>query len=395
MNLISEFKPQAPDPRLGDLLADYPVSLFSPALYQSIELADRYCLELTIDLLDRLEVLPQLDRCCSVEDLCGHFNFSPRFHIALTWLLDRLVAADMLAVREQSGSRHYQLREQPPQPALAQLRALGLAIDPANVATLDLLDAAAAIYPTVARGECSGEEALFGAGNIALWLAYFNNDNPLYAVNNWLGAMAVADRLSDKPNLRILEIGAGAGSASEALLSVLAERNLSDRIERYLITEPSPFFRRRSERRLKTHHKALPLEFLALDIDRPWAAQGAGEGIFDIVCGVNVLHVAHDLAFSLAEARAALAPDGWLVAGECLRPFPGQPIYIELVFQILDSFINVLTHPQIRPNPGFITPEQWRLGLTQSGFKQIQVIPDHQRIRQVCPYFFIGVVCGC
>ncbi len=382
------------DPRLAGLLADYPADLFNERLYQSIELADRYCLELAIDLLHRLGVAPRLDTWCSVEELCRHFAFSSSFRIALAWLLERLVASRLLSVREHAGTRHYRSKGARPPPQLAELRELGLAIDPANVATLNLLDAAAAAYPSVAQGKSSGEEAIFGMGNIGLWLDYFHNQNPLYAINNWNSARVAAQCLAGKPVLRIIEIGAGAGSGTEALLRVLAEQDLLGRLERYLVTEPNPFFRRRGQRGLQASYPNLPLEFGALNIDKPWVAQGVARAGFDLVYGVNALHVANNLMFSLGEARATLAPAGWLVAGECLRSFSGQPIYIELVFQILDSFINVATDPELRPNPGFLTPEQWHRAFAGAGFAHIQVKPDYARIREIYPRFCIGAVCG-
>jgi SAM-dependent methyltransferase len=392
---MHRFNSLRPDPQLANLLAEYPATLFNERLYQSIELADRYSLDLVIDLLQRLEVAPRLNHWNSVTDLCRNLDFNSRFHSALTWLLDYLAAAGLLATREQDGIRHYRAQGTWHPPELEQLRAIGLAIDPGNAATLDLLTAAAAAYPAVAKGISSGEEALLGGGNISLWLAYFHNQNPSYAINNWVSAIAAAKRLANKPGLRILEVGAGAGSGTEALLQVLAERNPACRIERYLVTEPSPFFRRRTERALKAQYRQLPLEFLALDIDRPWDSQGASQADFDLVYAVNTLHVAYDLQFSLSEARAALAPDGWLVAGECLRPFPGQPIYIELVFQLLDGFNQVATDPESRPNPGFLTAQQWRRALAGAGFEHVQVTPDQERIREIYPRLFVGAVCGC
>ena len=78
---------------------------------------------------------------------------------------------------------------------------------------------------------------------------------------------------------------------------------------------------------------------------------------FDLIYGVNVLHVAKDLLFSLGQARDALAHDGWLVIGEWVRPYVGQRIYAELMFQILDSVTGVITDPTIRPNSGFLNTD--------------------------------------
>jgi len=256
------------------------------------------------------------------------------------------------------------------------------------------LDYAASAYPVLATGAQSGDHNLFGPQGVPLWLNYFHNDNLTYAVNNWVAAAAAADRISFLPTLRILEIGAGTGSATEILLMLLSERGLLPRLERYVVTEPNAFFRRANQRKLKTEHPTLPLEWSTVDLDLPWSAQGIAPGEFDLVYAVNVMHISKNLLFSLNESRLALAANGWLVIGECVRPYDNQPMYPELMFQILDSFTDVETDPEIRPNPGFLTTEQWRRAFLRAGFPRTEVAPDTERIRGIYPHFFTGAICG-
>ena len=388
------FKAPPRDARLTRLLKDYPAPVFSEQLYQSIELMERYSIDLAIDLLRRLDVTDQLDEWRSVDELRNMLSFRPRFSFALTWILERLVETGCMEVRVDGDTRSYLLRRAPWEPELAQLRAVGLDISPANAATLDLLDYAAGLYPAVARGEQSGDHSLIGPESVGLWLNYFNNDNLTYAVNNWVSAVLAADRLSTRRQLRILEVGAGSGSASEALLRCFDERGILPHIERYLMTEPNAFFRRRSQRELAKQYPDLPLEWGALDINSPWDTQGVASGEFDLVYAVNVLHISKDLLFSLNQARSALKADGWLVIGECLRPHANQPIYPELMFQILESFTEVQTDPDFRPNPGFLTANHWRRAFTRAGFQRVEVAPDIDGIREIYPHFFTGAICA-
>ena len=299
-----------------------------------------------------------------------------------------------MAPRTDGDTRSYHLRRALWQSELEGLRAVGLDIDPANAATLNLLDHAASLYPAVARGEQSGDQSLFGPQGIPLWLNYFHNDNLTYAVNNWVSATLAVDRLANRDHFRILELGAGAGSASEALLRSLDENGLLPRLKRYVVTEPNAFFRRRAQRDLTKRYPDVALEWGAIDLDLPWATQGIALGEFDLVFAVNVLHVSKDLLFSLNQARSVLSRDGWLVIGECLRPYVNQPIYPELMFQILESFTNVQTDPDFRPNPGFLTADHWRRAFARAGFERVEVAPDIDRIREICPHFFTGGICG-
>ena len=388
------FETRPSDPRLARWLEEYPPAVFSERLYQSIELMERYSIELAVDLSRRLNLIDQLDEWRSADEFCQLLSFQPRFKFALGWILERLVETGCAEARTDGDIRSYHLRHAPSQADLKRLRGIGLTIDPANAATLDLLDHAASLYPAVASGEQTGDQNLFGPQGIPLWLNYFDNDNLTYAVNNWVGAVPAADRLSTRRTIRILELGAGTGSASEILLRLFDECGLLPRIERYLITEPNAFFRRSGQRKLAKQYPNLALEWAALDLDLPWNSQGVAPGEFDLVYAVNVMHISKDLLFSLNEARSALANDGWLVIGECLRPYVDQPIYPELMFQILESFTGVQTDPEIRPNPGFMTADHWRRAFTRAGFGHAEVAPDINRIREVYPHFFTGAICG-
>ena len=388
------FKVEPSDPRLAEYLKEYPSTVFSERLYQSIELLERYSVELAVDLARRLNVIDHLSQWRSIDDLCGLLSFQPSFKFALHWILERLVEIDCVEARTDGNTRLYHLRNTLPQPDLKSLRTAGLQIDPANAATLDLLDHAASLYPAVANGQQSGDRNLLGPQGVPLWLNYFHNDNLTYAVNNWVGAALAAERISSRRALRILEVGAGPGSASEILLRVLDERGLLPRVERYLVTEPNAFFLRCGQRKLARQYPDLPFEWGALNLDSPWDTQGVKPGEFDLVYAVNVMHISKDLVFSLNEARQALASDGWLVIGECLRPYFNQPIYPELMFQILESFTNVQTDPELRPNPGFLTAEHWRRALTRAGLQRAEVAPNIDRIREIYPHFFTGAICG-
>ena len=55
-----------------------------------------------------------------------------------------------------------------------------------------LAETAARDYPAFLRGASPGKEILFAPTRLPLWVGYFSNDNALYAVNNRVGAVAVA-----------------------------------------------------------------------------------------------------------------------------------------------------------------------------------------------------------
>src|SRR5215470_3657151 len=79
------------DPRLADYLKEFPSAIFSERLYQSIELMERYSIDVAVNLLGQLNLVEHLGRWRSVDELCRLRGFQPRFRFALQWILARLV----------------------------------------------------------------------------------------------------------------------------------------------------------------------------------------------------------------------------------------------------------------------------------------------------------------
>jgi SAM-dependent methyltransferase len=376
-----------PDERVHAILraAGFGSDLFNPTQHRSCELVERYVLEHAIALVGALGVADLLAKPVTVQDVLDTLGFVPGFRLPLRWLLERLVAADLL---DRDGIGRYRLRAPLPSPLLAQTRAAGFACDPSYTPAYAVADEAAALYPRIARGE-AGEQALFR--KLGLWSAYFSNEHRYYALNNHVAARAASDRFVGGT---ILEVGAGLGSGTEALLDLLRERDALARIAAYRMTEPVVFFRRRALRVLEQRHPAVPLAAEPLDVNQPWRSQGIPAGSATLVWGVNVFHLSRDLPAVLGEAREALAPGGWLVVGEGIRPFVDRPVGAEFPFQVLESYLAVETDPDTRPTPGFLTAEHWLRALTVAGFADVTLVPDVVRLRDLQPAFYAAAVCG-
>lgn len=390
------------DPALYDHLGEIPESLVSERVYWSVELVERYAREWAVDLAHELSVPEHLaaagDRGATAAELAASLAFATGFRQPLAWLLQELTglgALHAIGPPSLAEGRRFRLSGELRAPRRDAVREAALEHDPGNAPFLDLLDLAGRTWPRVAAGEVQGERALLGPEHLALWTRYFSNDNPAYALNNRFAAVAAVRRLPPGGSpARILEVGAGAGGATVALLEALEEGPGVEAVERYRLTEPAALLRRRGAREVAVRWPDLPLEAAALDVDLPWAEQGAEPASADLVFGVNVFHVADDLARTLAEARATLRPGGWLVAGECLKPRPDHPVAAEMIFLLLDAFRGAKTDPDLRPAPGFLTPELWVAQLEAAGFSQVEIVPDVRVLREYYPRFATGAVCG-
>jgi SAM-dependent methyltransferase len=302
-----------------------------------------------------------------------------------------LAARGVLRASGGEPEMRYQLVEELQELDASAVRAEQERHDPRALPSYAIASHAADHYPEVMRGEATGESVLFGPDRIGAWAEYFSNDNVLYGISNAVGAIACGAALPAGGGA-ILELGGGLGSGAEELLSHLAAAGAASRVSAYRFSELSIPFLRRAQRQLTARFPETAFAFARLDMNKPFAEGGVAPGAYALVHGVNTLHVAADLAFTLGEIRNALAPSGAVVISECVRPFPRQPVYVEFVFNLLEAFREPVLVPQWRPNGGFLTPEQWIAALESNGFRDVRIVPDIAALRDVYPSFVVASV---
>jgi SAM-dependent methyltransferase len=359
---------------------------------RSCDLIEEYTSRLALDVFKKSGLADACRSEVTADEAIERAGFaSEQARVPVHWLLAMLAERQWIDVAHDApGAPCYCTRDTLSTLAAEDIAAAQTAHDPTCLPCYRIAALASERYPAVLHGEASGEEALFSPGTIQTWFDYFSNANPAYAISNKLGAIAAERAVSGRG--AILEIGGGLGSAAEALIERLESKHGPQATWQYTFTELSALFLRRGRRMLTERFPGRPLTFASLDINRPFEQGGIGEGAFALVYGVNVLHVARDLAMTLAEIRRALVPGGVLVIAESVRPFAGSPIYIEFAFNLLDSFRAPILVPEWRPNGGFLTPGQWHAALTANGFVDVETYPDIDRLRDSIPSFVVAAI---
>ena len=363
---------------------------FDDRFVGSCDRIEEYVFRLVVGIARDVGLEAPLREGGTADVLAARIGLDPGVGVPLAdWIL-RLLAERKVVVRTDGDRAEYRLDGALPDVEAEEIEEAQRAHDSAALPSFRLAAMAAEAYPAVMRGEIAGEAALFAADRIAAWGEYFSNDNPLYAISNVIGSRSLAGRLP-RAGATVLEIGGGFGSGAMAVLDRFAEAAALERIASYRFTEIAPLFLRRGQRSLQGRADAKGrVSFGRLDIDQPLAEAGIAPGTLSAVYGVNTLHVARDLAFTLAEIRTALAPGGLVLASECMRPFPGRTVYVELVFLLLDAFRSPVLDPVWRPNGGFLTPEQWMAAFRAAGFEAPFVWPDLPSIRDHYPSFVVA-----
>lgn len=376
----------------SELLPAELLPLFDDRFVGSCDLIEEYVFRLAVRLARETGLETPLAEGGTAEEIAARAGLDPVVGSRLAdWLLRLLAERDAIA-RSDGIPTRFQSSGPLPNADPAEIEKAQAAHDATALPSFRLAALAAEGYPPVMRGETSGESILFAADRIAAWSDYFSNRNPLYAISNEIGARAVRARFPH-PRGIVLEIGGGFGSGAAALLDRFEEAGMAARIAAYRFTELSPIFLRRGQRSLASRPDARDRVTCArLDMNRPFVEAGVEPESLSVVYGVNTLHVAHDLAFTLGEIYAVLAPGGLVVASECVRPFPGRPVYVEFIFELLESFRSPILQPTWRPNGGFLTPEQWTAAFRAAGFVDPFVWPDIPRIRDHYPAFVVAAV---
>jgi len=210
----------------------------------------------------------------------------------------------------------------------------------------ELLRAAVEAVPEVLRGGGGGLEALFGPGGDRADEVYAST-----AVSRHAHALlaAAADRvvraLPPGRCLRVLEVGAGTGGATRALLDLLPPERTD-----YLFTDLSAGFLPRARERFAGRGF---VRFGTFDLERDPGEQGLGG--FDLVVAANVVHATHNLEASMRHLRRALAPGGRLLLLEGVAPRRR----IDLVFGLTDGWWRFEDH-QLRPRHPLLGVDGWR-----------------------------------
>ena len=155
--------------------------------------------------------------------------------------------------------------------------------------------------------------------------------------------------------LRVLEIGAGTGGTTAAVLPALAGAALE-----YVFTDVSPLFVASGRKRFSD---TPAVSCRVLDIERDPLVQGFALGEFDIIISANVLHATRDLRSTLGHVRSLLASGGRLVLLEAINPLG----FLDLIFGMTEGWWR-FADSDLRPKHALLDPGGWRMALGISGF---------------------------
>lgn len=172
---------------------------------------------------------------------------------------------------------------------------------------------------------------------------------------------------TSKGPLRILELGAGTGSLTSVLLTLLASMKIP--VE-YTFTDLSASLVAQARRTLGRKYPFM--KFVVQDIEKPPSKEIAGQQ--HIVLASNAVHATRSLEDSTRNIRQALGPDGFLMVLEMREAWPA----LDLTFGLYEGwwlFEDGRTH-------AYTSPESWKRSLTAAGYEAVDwtdgALPEHK-----------------
>jgi len=166
---------------------------------------------------------------------------------------------------------------------------------------------------------------------------------------------SIVDQVAGRA-VHILEIGAGTGATTKPVLAALADAATT---VDYTFTDISPVFV--SHARAKFAQYA-SVDYRLLNVEQDPGAQGFESGQYDIILAANVLHATADLRQTIAHARSLLAPGGFLMLLEGVRPNR----WLDMTFGLTDGWWRSADR-DLRPGHPFISAETWKKLLDDAG----------------------------
>ena len=214
----------------------------------------------------------------------------------------------------------------------------------------------------VLRGRTDPLSLLFSGGEPSAADLYKKAPVARAAVRMLAEAVAVqVGSIPEGRRLRVLEVGAGTGSSTAAVLPELPEGSCD-----YTYTDISAGFFAEAESRFED--AGVSIEYRVLDIEKDPVEQGFDRHGYDLVIASDVLHATRDLNETLVHCLELLAPSGQLVALEILR----SPDWLDLTFGQLDGWWRFAD--EYRPHHALAPPDVWHRALSDAGFEVSAIV---------------------
>ncbi|MBD2448700.1 acyltransferase domain-containing protein [Nostoc sp. FACHB-152] len=300
----------------------------------------------------------------SLENLLDKYNISPRYQQLFSRWLQILIEQKQLQQQEGLFTGLVSCSQDYINEHLKQVRTR---FANSSLVDLDLIQRCGENLAAIVTGE---QEPL----EIFNKLVYQKENKPSYSESsiityyNSIVRSSLEQLIKSLPSsvqLRVLEIGAGTGVTTQAILPVLPPQRTS-----YTFTDIGSGFLTQAQEKFKDYPF---VEYRLLDIDKSPTEQGFEKYSFDVIIATNVLHATRNIDKTLHHVRSLLAPGGFLLVWEITQAKIDFDISWGLLLKPLDD-------KRRSPGQPFIILDQWFEALREQDFVQVAAFPETETI---------------
>lgn len=369
--------------------------LFSTKIRKIWKVTDYYLLQCIFNILKECEIIELLTIPITIKEIISKKGYPEKTASSLEWILDRLALDGYIEIKNEENEKKYKLSNKKIDYNLEELKEKALTEDKTTLSTFKMLDLMSKYYPKYLKGEKSGVDILFSPENIETTDEYYKN-NLFYNVHNIAGAKIVNYDIENRNNpVTILEIGGGLGGGTVEFIKQRVNSNKKIDIKYYFTDVSNKMLRVvKKEFSKLINDSNFSIEYKKFDFNIPIEEQGFSPNSVDVVWGVNAIHVAYDLRFTLKEIFRLLKDNGSLIVSETVRAIGNKMIQQELILNTLDDYWNVKIDKDIRPIHGFMEWSNWVNALKAAGYSDVKTIPDMKYLESQYDNCYVAVIRG-
>ena len=217
-------------------------------------------------------------------------------------------------------------------------------------------------YEAIFQGALSPVDVVFSDDGLKLLRAIYAKSPESQACNQHIANYVTKHLSNNKKRVKILELGAGVGATTAALIDVLNRYGQVD----YYYSDVSPFFLNQG-RALKKH---VQFNFHCETIDINHLSALTNDE-FDIVLASNVIHLASDLTYTLNEIKRITKSQGIFLLNEAVK---GQA-YLNFIFGLFDGWWHAAGHDRLDSSP-LLDESSWQKKLIAADF----IVPESDTV---------------
>lgn len=309
-----------------------------------------------------------------IDELKVKLGIIPQYWRLYRALIDILAKAGFVEIRDGSIVTTHELDTGTLKASLDNLEVQKQALVseyPEIKAHASLLPTCIDKYPEILKGDISATSVMFPNSSMELVegiykgnakVDYFN-ELVVWSLQSYIRARL--PQLGQEEKIKILEVGAGTGGTSKAVLEGI--RTYGDRLQ-YVYTDISVGFIQFGRRMFEQENPFVV--FKTLNVEGNIEEQGYIPGEFDIIIAANVLHATKSIEQTLHNIKTLLKTNGWLVVNELTDAVD----FVTLTFGLLEGWwLYEDEEKRIKGSP-LLSTGMWRKVLAEQGFRRVTLL---------------------